>query len=119
MILKVTKRNLKWEIVIACGDGDAHHLLQGLRRIGYNSGVYGWNYSVYAFDGIVLATGYRTDVGAQVEYLKDYEKRAKKIFDRDNNLDYDERMKKVSDLRRNFAKRVMTDVREGKINYVV
>lgn len=83
---------------------DMYHLLKyGARDIGYNSGVYGWNYTVYEIDrDTCILTGYRGFFGKRipdkawktleknlVEYSskssttwKDVEKRAKRSLSR-------------------------------------
>lgn len=61
---------------------DAQYLLKGCDKIGSNSGVYGWNFSVYkpAHD-IVINTGYRNLTGIDArEITREYEKRACDLF---------------------------------------
>lgn len=42
--------------------------LRYLKKLGYNSGIYGWNYDVYEYNTSVLLVGYR--VPSYARYLK-------------------------------------------------
>ena len=58
--LKVTRNDLK-----GCEcyklDHEGFNIIKALGYIpyGYNSGVYGWNYDVYNYQGYILLYGYR------------------------------------------------------------
>ena len=54
--------------------------LKYLKKIGYNSGVYGWNYDVYEFDHNVLLVGYRVPSFATYIEPKEVEKVAFKTL---------------------------------------
>lgn len=92
---------------ISIGYCAAQALLRYQDRIGYNSGVYGWNYDVYAVDGVAICTGYRSMPGGRVDYelLKKYEKKAEKIS-YDRVLTYDQKRKKVNALLHKFIEEV-------------
>ena len=46
-------------------------LLNDEEEIGYNSGLYGWNWSAYAIDrDVAINTGYRNLTGAPIPYGK-------------------------------------------------
>lgn len=62
MIKKITRNELKNKPVIKIGYCAAQNMLAYSERIGYMSGVYGWNCDVYDFDGAYILTGYRMSV---------------------------------------------------------
>lgn len=85
--------------VYSIGYGDMQYLLRYQNRIGYNSGIYGWNFDVYVVNGIAICTGYRNTPGQRIDYdiLKKYEKKAEKIA-KDYTLDYDKTKRKTNNL---------------------
>jgi hypothetical protein len=85
--------------VFSIGYGDMQYLLRYQNRIGYNSGIYGWNFDVYVVNGIAICTGYRNTPGQRIDYdiLKKYEKKAEKIA-KDYTLDYDKTKRKINNL---------------------
>lgn len=54
-------------------------LLSHETPVSYNRGLYGWNYDVYAVDGVAIVTGYRNMPGARVpdSIINDVESRAR------------------------------------------
>lgn len=42
-------------------------------RIGYNAGIYGWNFDVFDFENAVIVAGYRVN-NICVDYIVDYDK---------------------------------------------
>ena len=54
--------------------------LNHLNKVGYNSGVYGWNYDVYEYDRNVLLVGYRVPSFATYIEPKEVEKVAFKTL---------------------------------------
>ena len=65
---------------IRLGYCEASYLLRPLERIGYNSGVYGWNYDAYLYKGVVISTGYRCMIGNRPAVsVEPFEKRAEKL----------------------------------------
>lgn len=57
-------------------------------KIGYNSGVYGWNYDVYEYGLSVLLVGYRVPSFATYIKPKEVEKVAiKKLEEKIENMD--------------------------------
>ena len=54
--------------------------LNHLNKVGYNSGVYGWNYDVYEYDRNVLMVGYRVPSFATYIEPKEVEKVAFKTL---------------------------------------
>lgn len=37
-----------------------------LEKVGYNSGVYGWNFSVYRVGSVAIVSGYRNLIGEPI-----------------------------------------------------
>lgn len=63
---KLTNKALKssFQKVIRVGYCGAENLLRGVHPFAYNTGIYGWNWSVYYIgDGVVVCTGYRNLIG--------------------------------------------------------
>lgn len=51
----------QYKTVIQLGYCDIYELTRQLKKIGYNAGVYGWNYDVFELDwNTCIITGYRT-----------------------------------------------------------
>jgi hypothetical protein len=59
---KISRNELKNKPVIKIGYCAAQSMLGLFDRIGYMSGVYGWNCSVYEFQDAYILTGYRMPV---------------------------------------------------------
>lgn len=85
--------------VYSIGYCGMQYLLRYQNRIGYNSGVYGWNYDIFSIDGIAICTGYRNMPGKAIDYktVNKYEKKAEKIA-QDITLDYNKTKKKINNL---------------------
>ena len=69
--------------VYSIGYGAMQFLLRFENRIGYNCGIYGWNYDVYSLgNGICICTGYRNMPGKTIPYelVQKYEKYASEIL---------------------------------------
>lgn len=89
MDIKLTKTDLRnnFGVIVSCGYCELQSLLNMKSRIGYNNGVYGWNFDAFDFGGVCLITGYRTrgaDVMLSMEFCKHWDERAK-------NATYEER----------------------------
>lgn len=70
--------NRMYTKVLRVGYGDLQYLLREFKKIGYNSGLYGWNWDAYEIDNdTCIVTGYRNLTG---ERLDD------KIIDKFNQL---------------------------------
>lgn len=61
MKYKTTAKALKagYYTIISAGYCDLQCLLSYESPVAYSAGVYGWNFDVYVFDGVAIATGYR------------------------------------------------------------
>jgi hypothetical protein len=82
-----------------------YHLLGACRKIGWNDGIYGWNYSIYEIDyNTCVLTGYRGMFGSRIDRAtyKKYEKKAKDIYNGVKvpykNLSYEKRQEKIKKL---------------------
>lgn len=65
---------------IALGYCEAPYLLRNHEPIAYTAGIYGWNFDVYAINGVVVCTGYRGMVGSNPKVpVEEYEKRAREL----------------------------------------
>ena len=95
--------------VYSVGYCDLQFLLRGQNRIGYNSGVYGWNYDVFSFDNgnIAICTGYRSTPGERIDYdiIRKYETKAEAIF-KDYSIKYEEQQKKLEKLIKKFIEEI-------------
>lgn len=60
MEIKLNSREVAAHRPIALGYCEAYRLLREKAvKIGYTSGVYGWNCDVYELEGVIITTGYR------------------------------------------------------------
>lgn len=53
---------------IAIGYCDAQYLLQNRSPEAYTCGAHGWNFDVFAVDGVLICTGYRGMPGIKADY---------------------------------------------------
>lgn len=94
MARKITRNDLKNEYrYIACiSYCDLQTITKYLREVGYNHGVYGWNYTVYEIDyDTCIATGYRTSsIGGTYnrEIVKKYENKMRKYEEKYSGINY-------------------------------
>lgn len=67
--------------VYSIGYCQAQYLLMFTRKVGYNAGVYGWNYDVYMVGDDTIITGYQPFSAEKVDYnlLKEYEDEARRV----------------------------------------
>lgn len=82
MKYKTTAKAIKegYAKIICCGYCNLQSLLSCEDPVAYSSGVYGWNFDVYAFNGVAIATGYRgmpsKNTKAPYDLIREYEKKA-------------------------------------------
>ena len=83
--------------IISLGYCELNSLLSFFNKLGYNSGVYGWNYDAYSFHSydngrVVIVTGYRPLAGVRpsMELVKKYEEKTKKLRC-DNSLSWEKK----------------------------
>lgn len=80
----MTKKDVLWLTkgnVYSIGYCQAQYLLGHSRCIGYNKGVYGWNYDIYMIGDDTIITGYRPFSAKKIDYslLKEYEDEARRV----------------------------------------
>ena len=67
--MKITKNDIKkmFTKIYRVGYCEYYYELRKLKKIGYNSGVYGWNYDCYMLDyDTCILTGYRCNIGEPI-----------------------------------------------------
>lgn len=89
MNIKITKKDLRnnFGVIASCGYCALQSLLNMKRRVGWNKGVYGWNFDAFDFGGVGLITGYRTR-GADIVLPSDF---CNRWNERASNATYEER----------------------------
>ena len=82
--LRITRNDLRGSDCIVVGYCGLYWLLYYKSPVGYNAGVYGWNYDAYDFnrgDGKVILTGYRGMIGRDPKVsAKEYDQKASEII---------------------------------------
>lgn len=105
---KITRSQLVNKPIIKIGYCSATNLLKGLNRIGYMSGVYGWNCDVYDCDNAYILTGYRfygiSGKYADFEFLEFCENIAKNL----NNIS-DNPIPLIADIRKKYIEMELAD----------
>lgn len=71
MKAKLTRKDLWGYSILSIPYGQAQSLLNCIECIGYNSGIYGWNYDAYYFEGILICTGYRSLPKGDIPYSQE------------------------------------------------
>jgi hypothetical protein len=62
MYKKITRNDINKNNMVTLGYGQCQIILSLFGedyKVGYNSGVYGWNYDLYSIHGVDIVTGYR------------------------------------------------------------
>lgn len=88
--------------IVSAGYCDLQYLLRTKEPIAYTCGVYGWNFDVYEINGLTICTGYRGMVGPRANNVREYEKKAEKIWE-DYARPWEERQKEVDALLMEFV----------------
>lgn len=86
-----------------CGYGDLAYLLRYQNPTYFTAGVYGWNFDVYLLPCLTLCTGYRGIPGERLEGIKEYEDKARKIYE-DFSLNYEQKVATIATLLDEFCK---------------
>lgn len=78
MDIKISKNNLKYGVVV-CGGADLQSLVSIANKIGYNSGIYGWNWNAYRLTTetggeVVIVIGQRNMPWDSVRHYIDIDK---------------------------------------------
>lgn len=102
MNIKLTKTDLKnnFGVIVSCGYCALQSLLSIKNRVGYNKGLYGWNFDAFDFGGVGLITGYRTrgaDISLSVDFCKCWNERA-------SNATFEERKQILAEFERELQK---------------
>lgn len=109
MKLKATKKEIRSSnnIILKIGYCNAQTLLSRLEPFAYSCGIYGWDCDYYNIDNIIISTGYRP-IGQSINYdlVREYDNQAQKISS-NYDLSYDEQLKKISKLLKEFIKEVI------------
>lgn len=102
MNIKLTKTDLRnnFGVIVSCGYCALQSLLNMKSRVGYNKGVYGWNFDIFDFCGVGLITGYRTR-GADIELSADF---CKRWNERANNATCEELKQILSEFERELQR---------------
>lgn len=105
---EITKNDIKrrYTTIIQLGYCDIYELTRKLKKIGYNAGVYGWNYDAFELDwNTCIITGYRTFSKGTIKLTRDFtqymDKKACEIA-KNNRCNYDEYNKQMNDLKNEF-----------------
>lgn len=89
----------KYDTIIIIPMGCMQRLLSVMEKKYYHSGVYGWNYSVYEYDGYAFVSGYRPPVKNCLkitrEIAEEYEQQF--LYEKDIKDEY-EKMKFIMDI---------------------
>lgn len=75
---------------------DLCYLLSLKNPVAYTCGVYGWNFDIYALDGLTICTGYRNMPGKAAQGVREYNEKAKEILD--SSKDWKEKEKLLNSL---------------------
>lgn len=106
-IKKITRNNINKKNMVALGYCQCQAALSRFAydcKVGYNSGVYGWNYDLYRVNGVDIVTGYDTPYK---EYSNNVIKNKlieleNKIKKEERNLTFSEYEKSVKEWRKEF-----------------
>lgn len=100
--LTIDKLQKKYPVIVSVGYCGAHALMNGMERIGYNKGIYGWNWDAYELaEDTVLITGYRNIRNAVCidEITDKYEKAAMKAINEWRSED-------IAEIRQEFVREI-------------
>jgi hypothetical protein len=108
MKTKVTRKeiNRHYAAVYSCGYCALYPLFESREAVGYNSGVYGWNYDLYDIGGIAITSGYRGMFGDDLpeECRRILKNAAAYCRECQSGRDWDRRREYIARARRNFEK---------------
>lgn len=107
-MFKCTRKDINgmYRNVYKVGYCDLQTLLRNVREVGYNSGVYGWNWTAYELDAdTVIVTGYRNLTGDRIdgEIIREYESRAKQI---EKDASWEDRSRLIDELLDEFKEAI-------------
>ena len=90
--------------IVSVGYCDLATLLRNHSPNAYTCGVYGWNFDVYEVYGLTICTGYRGMPGRTANNVREYESRARAIFDEPGGS-WEDKDERVENLLREFCAR--------------
>lgn len=105
--MKYTRADVKrcFNKVYSAGYGELQPLYSSSDAIGYNCGVYGWNWHLYAFGDVAITSGYRSMCGGVLpEHCKKILRNAEKYYNQRKFKNYSALDKYIARARRNFEK---------------
>lgn len=112
----LTKNEIKkqYETIIQVGYCDLYKLTRNLKKIGYNAGIYGWNYDVFELDwNTCIITGYRTFDKGTIRLTSDFiqymDKKANEITN-NNNFNYEKYEKQMNLLKNEFLREYKNNI---------
>lgn len=88
--------------LVCAGYCDLSHLLRGHEPQAYTAGIYGWNFDIYHVHGLTICTGYRNMPGRRAANIREYETKARAIWE-DYGRPYEERREDVEKLLGEFC----------------
>lgn len=97
---KVTKNDINKTNMVALGYCQCQTILNLFGedyKVGYNVGVYGWNYDIYTINGVDIVTGYRVPY-----YECSNNKLKNKLIELENKIRGEERGLTFSEYRKNI-----------------
>ena len=102
MNIKLTNNDLRnnFGVIVSCGYCELQSILNMKSRVGYNNGVYGWNFDAFDFGGVCLITGYRIR-GADIKLSQDF---CERWNERARNATYEERKQMLSEFERELQR---------------
>ena len=89
--------------VRCAGYCDLAYLLRNHSPIAYTCGVYGWNFDIFEVYGVTICTGYRNMPGKRLDGIREYEKKAREIWD-NYNTPYETQKEETEKLLQEFCK---------------
>lgn len=89
--------------VRSAGYCDLSYLLRNHSPIAYTCGVYGWNFDVFEVYGVTICTGYRNMPGKRLDGIREYEKKAREIWE-NYNTPYETQKEETEKLLQEFCK---------------
>lgn len=94
--------------VFSIGYCSLSSLLHCTNRVGYTTGVYGWNADIYEFDNAIIVTGYRPfGEGVNGKLVAEYEEKAREIVLANRFDDFELLKKKLDVLIKEFLSKIM------------
>lgn len=76
--------------IVSAGYCDLQNLLRSIEPFAYTSGIYGWNFDAYEFDGLTICTGYRGMPGRRANGIAEFEDAARELNNSQLTMTYDE-----------------------------